>query len=76
MILMEVRDYLRDRRNVTLDDVATRFDLSAEVARSMVDRWVRKGRVVCLTPTPAQCAMCDSCRTECLEVYRWVDRAD
>jgi hypothetical protein len=72
MILTEVRDYLRDRRHVTLDDVATHFDVDTDLARDLVDRWVRKGRVVCQQPSAAQCSLCDSCKTECLEVYHWV----
>jgi hypothetical protein len=45
MILSEIKNYVRQRREVSLRDVAAHFDLDAEAARGMLDFWVIKGRI-------------------------------
>lgn len=45
MKLGEIRNYLQQRGNAPLADVATHFDISKEAAELALAYWVRKGRV-------------------------------
>ena len=70
MILSEIRDYLQSNGNVSLRDMACRFDIDPEALRGMLGQWVARGRVVRETPG-AQCGGCCKCDPLALEVYRW-----
>lgn len=77
MILRAVRAYLDEHRQATLGDIAIHFGRDAEVTRSMVDVWVRKG-VVRELDVRATCNMtCPlACSDAAMTVYRWVGDAD
>ena len=44
MILSEVRHYLRQRGQASLDDIALHFDADPMAVRGMLDIWIRKGK--------------------------------
>ncbi|WP_456415833.1 FeoC-like transcriptional regulator, partial [Thiolapillus sp.] len=44
-MLSELKQYLQLRRQVTLADVVNHFDVDANVARDMLQVWMRKGKV-------------------------------
>ncbi len=71
MKLGEIRDYIKQRGDSTLSDVATHFDISPEAARFALDYWVKKGKV------KAQAASCGSSCEGCGvsdESYLWVNK--
>jgi putative ferrous iron transport protein C len=70
MILSDIRDHLQANGNVSLQDMANRFDIDPDALRGMLGQWVARGRVVCET-TGGQCGGCCKCEAAALEVYRW-----
>jgi len=72
MILSEVRDYLRERGQATLGDIALHFDSDPQAVRGMLDVWVRKGRVERDTLMPACGSSCNKCDEAATEIYRWL----
>ncbi len=71
MILSEVRDYLRERRQASLGDIALHFDSDPEAVRGMLEVWVRKGKVERSTLMPACGSGCNKCDVASTEIYRW-----
>jgi hypothetical protein len=72
MILSELRDYLKEKKRVTLNELVIHFDVDADVLREMVNRWARKGKVT-LLPTGDGCgSTCHQCDPALTEVYEWV----
>ncbi len=72
MILSEMRDYLRDRGQATLEDIALHFDSDPEAVRGMLELWVRKGKVERSTLTPDCGGSCKQCGMAGMAVYRWL----
>ncbi|MDR0246778.1 MAG: FeoC-like transcriptional regulator [Burkholderiales bacterium] len=57
MILMELRDYLKEKNTASLSNAARHFDIPESAIQSMLEHWVRKG-----------CAVIDtgvSCNSDC-----------
>jgi len=72
MILSDLRNYLNERKRVTLSDLVNRFDTDAEVLRGMLLLLERKGRVRKL-PATACNAGCNKCDGTSLELYESVE---
>lgn len=73
MILMELRDYLKEKRAASLTDMARHFDIPESAMQSMLEHWVRKGCAVVDAGTPCS-GGCGGCRSRCggeSMVYRW-----
>ena len=71
MILQDIRQYLQQRGQATLYDIATHFDLDPEVARAMLQFWISKGRVRQLSQGDA-CG--DSCHCDSraqMDTFQW-----
>jgi hypothetical protein len=71
MILSQVRDYLRQRGQCTLSDIALHFDTDPDAVRGMLDVWVRKGKVEKQTATSSCGSSCNSCDPLTTEIYVW-----
>ena len=68
MKLGEIRNYIKQRGESSLVDVATHFDISKEAARFALEYWVKKGKV------EIQGASCNSACNSCGvadENYKW-----
>jgi hypothetical protein len=74
MILTEVRDFIRDRGQVALRDLALHFDMDEEAMRGVIAHWVLKGKVRKL-PSGTTCSGCSSCTPETIEIYAWTERS-
>ncbi len=72
MILFEVRDYLRERGQATLGDIALHLGSDPEAVRGMLEVWVRKGKVERSTLMPACGSGCSKCDVASTEIYRWL----
>lgn len=73
MILADIRDYLRQRGQATLSDIALHFDADPDAVRGMLEIWVRKGKVrkqLATQSCGSSCSQCDPARTE---IYSWGD---
>lgn len=73
MILSQVRDYLKQRGQCTLSDIALHFDTDADAVRGMLDVWIRKGKVKKTSATESCGTSCQSCDPAATEVYSWCE---
>lgn len=71
MILSQVRDYLKQRGQCTLSDIALHFDTDADAVRGMLDVWIRKGKVEKRSATASCGSSCQSCDPAATEIYIW-----
>ena len=76
MILSEVRNYLKQRGQCTLSDIALHFDTDANAVRGMLDIWIKKGKVTRHTATESCGTSCQSCDPAATEVYSWCETGD
>jgi len=74
MILSDIRDYLQQREQATLSDLALHFDTEPQALRQMLDQWVRKGRVERLAVSSSCGSSCNKCNPAATEIYRWLGR--
>lgn len=70
-MLTAVRDYLRNRGQVTLAEVALHFDVTPDVARRMLEVWRRKGKVHRAMATASCGSSCSQCDPAATEIYFW-----
>jgi len=73
MILSDIRDYLKERSQCTLSDIALHFDTDADAVRGMLDVWIRKGKVEKNYATASCGTSCQSCDPAATEVYSWCE---
>lgn len=74
MILAEVRDYLRERGQASLAEIASQFDASPQVVRDMLEVWVRKGKVQKGLATASCGSRCNQCDSATIEYYFWLQK--
>lgn len=68
-MLAQVREVLVDNPVASITDIAAKLQTNPDVARSMVDVWVRKGRVA---RVEVACGTCTECGSDATELYQWV----
>jgi hypothetical protein len=71
VILSEVRDYLRQRGQATLADIALHFDSDPDALRGVLQVWVRKGKVQRQMVTASCGGSCTQCDPASTELYLW-----
>ncbi len=72
MILSELRDYLKAKKRVTLNELVIHFDIDPDALRGMLRKWVSKGKVRQL-PVGDNCGTgCCKCDPTLTEFYEWV----
>ncbi len=75
MILSELKNYLRHRKRVSLNDLAVHFDIDADALRGMLGKWISKGKVKRL-PVDSSCgSSCCKCDPAMIELYEWVENS-
>jgi hypothetical protein len=74
VILSQIRDYLRERGQASLRELALRFDTDPDALRGMLAHWVRKGRVSRQT-VGTSCGGCTQCDPAAMEIYLWGEAA-
>ena len=70
MILIDLKNTIRDHRAVSLGDLMRRYDMDAEALKPMVEHWVRKGKVE-VHPSACTDKGCSGCATRRTETYVW-----
>lgn len=71
MILSDLRDYLRQRGQASLQDMALHFDADPEALRGMLEHWIRKGKVTRQTAKASCGDSCTQCDPATVEIYVW-----
>ena len=73
MILLEVKEYIKARQWVNLQDIALHFQRDPDTMREMLKHWLRKG-VIRQMPKPLGCGVkCGACKPSIAEVYCYCD---
>ena len=70
MLLSRLRNYLSERQQATLGDLALRLEADPAALRGMLGFLERKGCVRRLPPE-GNCKGCTRCPVAMLEVYEW-----
>lgn len=75
MILFALRDYLKQHKTASLQDLTQHVQSDPEVVRSMLEQWIRKGHVYRITTQSTQCGNCTHCNPLAFELYGWGQEA-
>jgi hypothetical protein len=75
MILSDIRQYLQQRGQATLADMALHFDADPEALRGMLEVWIRKGKVHKRMTSAACGDSCTLCDPATMELYIWSNNA-
>ena len=71
MILSDLRNYLREKKRVTLNELVIHFDMDADALRGMLGKWISKGKVRQLPVNSACGTSCCKCDPTLTEFYEW-----
>ena len=76
MLLGQIRDYVKAREVVSLQDVMLHFDIAADTAEFALNYWLRKGKIQ-LQTTSCNTGGCSSgsCNSNKSAQYSWAQRA-
>ena len=72
MLLSKIKRYFSQQPVTSLADLSVHFRVEPEAMRGMLEQWIRKGKLRKLpqgTPCP-NC--CEACKSESLELYKWL----
>ncbi|WP_456372689.1 FeoC-like transcriptional regulator [Thiolapillus sp.] len=70
-MLSDIRAYLQERGQASLSDIARHLDVTPEVARDMLQLWLKKGKVQRIAATPSCGSSCSQCDPATTEIYVW-----
>ncbi|MCB2106170.1 MAG: FeoC-like transcriptional regulator [Rhodobacteraceae bacterium] len=70
MLLTDIRDYLKTHKRASLDDIVRHFDVAPDAARGLVETWIAKGKVRCLSDR-LPCGTCGKCDSATVDIYEW-----
>ena len=73
MILTQVRDYLKEKGQAPLRDMAIEFGMEQDALRPILEQWVLKGKVAKLPVGTACDSGCNSCAPQTIEIYQWIE---
>ncbi|MDH5433240.1 MAG: FeoC-like transcriptional regulator [Gammaproteobacteria bacterium] len=77
-MLMEIKKLLIEREQMTLIDLARHFYVSEAVMQSMLEQWIKKGRIEVIDASGfcgSGCGTCDEAETA-KTLYRWKQVAE
>ncbi|TJZ78919.1 FeoC-like transcriptional regulator [Chitiniphilus eburneus] len=69
----DIRQYLRERGQASLADLAARFDSDPEMVRGVIAHWIRKGKVTEIGGGDCGKSCC-ACGTTASTAYRWQEQ--
>lgn len=72
MTLTEIKEYVQQRKVVSLKEVALHFKADESAVVPMVERWVEKEKIKKVEMTAGQCAGCTSCDSSIRVHYEWL----
>ncbi|ATA24154.1 hypothetical protein BIY26_01205 [Brenneria goodwinii] len=72
MSLIELRDYVRQQKKVSLQDISSAFHTDPGVIEGMLDIWVQKGKIrLHQAESGGKCGSCCSCDKGLSQYYEW-----
>ena len=76
-MLLAIEQLIRERRTVSLRDLSIHFEAEPSALEPMLERLVRKGRVLKTVTGGSPCGKrCPGCATPCPEdsvIYQWAE---
>ena len=75
MILSELRDYIKLRRQVSLADIINHFETDEQAARAMLEVWINKGKIHRSSVSDSCGSVCNKCQGSSTELYIWSEFA-
>lgn len=73
MILSDLRDFMQEKRRVTLNELVLHFQVDANALRGMLHKWISKGKII-QSPAGTNCGTsCCKCDPLLTEIYEWLD---
>ena len=73
MILSDLRNFMQEKRRVTLNELVLHFQVDANALRGMLNKWINKGKVK-QSPVSNNCGTsCCKCDPLLTEIYEWID---
>ena len=73
MTPIDIKQYLLERKMVTLKDIAVHFRMTTNAVAPMVDLWIRKGKVRKHDSNLGCQKGCCRCDPSSIVTYEWVD---
>lgn len=73
MTMIELRNFVRQRQRVSLQEISQRFHVEAGVVEGMIAIWVQKGKISSHENTSGGCGGCCSCEKGLRLYYEWVE---
>lgn len=72
-MLLEIKTLLQQRQQMTLLDLARHFYVSENMMQSMLEQWLKKGKIEKLTVSSSCSSGCGGCNesSDNQFVYRW-----
>lgn len=71
MILRDIKNYLQQRKQASLTDIALHLDADPMAVEGMLEQWIRKGKVHRTTLTTSCGSSCNQCDSEETALYVW-----
>jgi hypothetical protein len=72
MSLLEIKNYLKEAKIVSLSTLCTYFNCDSDLVRAMLGHLVRKGCVRGFSKTANCGTKCQKCLPGTTEIYEWV----
>lgn len=70
----QLRDYLKQNRHASLNDLSIHFSSSPESVKAAMAIWIKKG-LVSVTAASACKKSCCSCKPENITIYHWQEKS-
>jgi hypothetical protein len=67
----DVKHYLSEHRQATLQEIAVHFDAEPAAVEGALDLWLRKGKVT--RRAAPKCSGCNQCSAGAVMIYQWED---
>ena len=71
MILLDVGHYVREHRQVTLNQIALHVNAQPDVVRGMLEVWIKKGKISKQAMAASCGSRCQKCDMADTEIYTW-----
>lgn len=72
-MILDLRDFLQQRRRASLQDLALRFAMDADTLRPMLHKWINKGKIRKASVSGECGGSCCKCDPALTEIYEWLD---
>lgn len=72
MTLFELRDFVQQRKVVSLVEIALHFRADEHALEPMLDRWVSKGQMKKIKMDSGSCGSCSACPPGIKIHYEWL----